>query len=446
MSSKTVESRSWFEQLLQHEAPVTNEPAVVDEERLAARAAVQELPLPGRRQELWRYSSVSEIFEQSFEPATEDLDVELMAESGDWLLPDTQAYRLLFVNGRFAPALSNVQELPEGVRLGSLRTALHADAQSLAIWFGQAAKHDTHIFTALNTALMHDGLFIHLAAETKLDRPIEVMHLNLAPEKPLLIQPRNLVVLERGAQAELTERYRSSGDSHYFHNGVSEIVLEEGAELEHYRLQMESNKAYHLHQGFLAQGANSRYRNTTLALGGKWSRYDLQVRFKAEGADCETNGLYLVGEHQLTDQHLDVLHDTPHNSGRHNYKGIAYSSGKAVFDGRILVAKDAQKTDAHLSNKNLLLSRRAEVDTKPQLEIYADDVQCSHGTTVGQLDPQQRFYLQSRGLDADTARKMLCIGFASEVLESIKREAIRDYTLSRMQGALDNVIEKLNEQ
>jgi Fe-S cluster assembly protein SufD len=445
MSSAT-ESRLWFEQLLQQAEGDSDAPGTLAQARQQARQAVHELPIPGRRQEAWRYTSVGEVLAQQFAPASPDLDLELTAEVNDWLLPQTETYRLLFINGHFAPALSNGANLPEGVTLGSLRTALHLDPQTLTIWFGQTANHSQHIFTALNTALMNDGLFIHLRRDVALDRPIEVMHLNLAPEQPLLIQPRNLIVLEAGAKAELIERYRSCGESVYFHNGVSELLLEQGAELAHTRLQEESRQAYHLHESFLAQGADSRYRHNSVSLGGKWSRHDLQARFQAQGADCETHGLYLVGDRQLADQHLDILHNKPRNASRHTYKGIAYGNGKAVFDGRILVDRDAQKTDAHLNNKNLLLSRRAEVDTKPQLEIYADDVQCSHGTSVGQLEPQQLFYLRSRGIDTVNAMKMLCIGFAGEVLESIDNETIRQHAEQGMQAILDHVLDKISEQ
>jgi Fe-S cluster assembly protein SufD len=223
-------------------------------------------------------------------------------------------------------------------------------------------------------------------------------------------------------------------------------LLEDNAALTHYRLQQESPRAYHMHQSFLAQAAHSQYRCTSLAMGGKWARHDLQVRFQAEGADCETNGLYLVGDRQLSDQHLDVMHSSPHNSSRHNYKGILHGAGRAVFDGRILVERNAQKTDAHLSNKNLLLTRNAEVDTKPQLEIYADDVKCSHGTTVGQLEPEQLFYLRSRGIDSSTAIKMLCLGFAGEILETIEQQPVREHTERILHGLLDNVSDKLGAQ
>ena len=446
MKSAT-DSRQWFTQFLQQGegATAAEQHAWLNQARDTARSAMQSLPLPGKKQEAWRYTSIEEILAHEFEPVSADFDALQTEDVDNWLLPETKAYRLVFANGRFVPALRNFDDLPEGVTIGSLRYALSHDPVSLAIWFGQTANHTEHIFTALNTALINDGLFVHIKRDVILERPIEVVHLNLGLDKPQLIQPRNLLVLESGAKAQLIERYESSGESVYFYNAVSEITLEENAILQHYRLQQESRKAYHLQQSFLAQAAHSQYRSTYLALGGKWARHNLDVSFQAEGAECETNGLYLVGDKQLSDQHLDVKHSRPRNASRHNYKGILHGSGRAVFDGRILVDRDAQQTDAHLSNKNLLLSRNAEIDTKPQLEIYADDVKCSHGTTVGQLEPEQLFYMRSRGIDTITAMKMLCLGFAGEILDRIELSPLRDHTEKQIQSLLAQATDKLGD-
>ena len=443
-----TDSRQWFTHLLQQadSTAATETHAWLNRAKDDARSALQTLPLPEKKHEDWRYTSIEGLLQHEFEPVSADFDALQTEDIDNWLLPDTEAYRIVFANGRFVPALRNFDQLPAGVTIGSLRYALTHEPKSLAIWFGQTANHAEQIFTALNTALINDGLFVHIQHDITLERPIEVVHLNLGLDTPQLIQPRNLLVLEHGANAKLIERYESSGESVYFHNAVSEILLEDNAALTHYRLQQESPQAYHLHQSFLAQAANSQYRSTSLALGGKWARHDLEVRFQAQGADCETSGLYLVGDKQLSDQHLDVKHSHPHNASRHNYKGILHGSGRAVFDGRILVDKAAQKTDAHLSNKNLLLSRNAEVDTKPQLEIYADDVKCSHGTTVGQLEPEQLYYLRSRGIDTFTAMKMLCLGYAAEILDTIELPPVRKHAEQQLHELLDNIAAKLGEQ
>ena len=441
-----TDSRQWFTNLLQQgdNSAATEAHAWMKQAHEDASSALHTLPLPNKKQEAWRYTSIEGLLEHEFEPVSTDFDALQIEDIDNWLLPDTDAYRLVFANGRCVPALRNFDQLPEGVTIGSLRHALSHDPKSLAIWFGQTANHNEHIFTALNTALINDGVFIHLQRNVVLDRPIEIMHLNLGLDKPQLIQPRNLLVLERGANAQLIERYESTGESVYFYNAVSEILLEDNAVLTHYRLQQESLLAYHLHQSFLAQAAHSQYRSSYLALGGKWARHDLDVRFQAQGAECDTSGLYLVGDKQLSDQHLDIQHNLPHNASRHTYKGILYGNGRAVFDGRILVEKDAQQTDAHLSNKNLLLSRNAEVDTKPQLEIYADDVKCSHGTTVGQLEPEQLFYLRSRGIDTATAMKMLCLGFAGEILDGIEQAPLRKYAEQQIQTLLAKATDNMD--
>jgi Fe-S cluster assembly protein SufD len=256
-------------------------------------------------------------------------------------------------------------------------------------------------------------------------------------DEPRVAQPRNLVVLEAGACASLVERYVSMGDSLYCTNSVLEISVGRGAVLEHSRVQMESPNAFHITGLYLNQDQGSRYKGVNVGLGGAWARNDLVVRFSGQGADCSLQGLYLAGDKQVSDYHLDVDHAVPHCTSRENFKGVLYGKGRAVFDGRIHVAVDAQKTDAELSNKNLLLSRNAEVDTKPQLEIFADDVKCSHGTTVGQIEPEMLFYLRSRGIKASVARRMLCLGFAKEIIDGLGSGPLRDHVMEQVGRRLE---------
>jgi Fe-S cluster assembly protein SufD len=251
-------------------------------------------------------------------------------------------------------------------------------------------------------------------------------------DEPRLAQPRHLVDLGEGASATLIERYVSLGESLYCTNSVLELSLGDRASLSHYRVQEESPSAFHLAGVYLSQAAASRYHGVNVGLGAAWSRTDLVAGFVGEGAECILDGLYLAGDGQTMDFHLDVRHEIPGCTSREGFKGILYGKGRAVFDGRITVARDAQKTDAQLSNRNLLLSRGAEVDTKPQLEILADDVKCSHGTTVGQLDPGSLFYLRSRGIPLPQARRMLCVGFAEEVLDALAPELLRDFVSARV--------------
>jgi Fe-S cluster assembly protein SufD len=255
-----------------------------------------------------------------------------------------------------------------------------------------------------------------------------------------MAQSRSLLLLEAGAQATLIERFASRDAASYFNNCLSEIILQDDAELEHIRLQDESPAAFHLHSLFINQHERSRYRNTGFALGSAWSRCELNIEFTGAAAVAELDGLYVTGDQQLTDTHIDIRHSVPGCQSQTNYKGLLHGKGRAVFDGRIEVKSHAGKSDAHLHNANLLLSRNAEVDTKPQLEIHADDVKCSHGTTVGQLDPAQLFYLRSRGIDVAEARRLLCLGFAGEVIDRCRftalREHVREAVAARMSQAV----------
>jgi len=440
ISSK--QQHSWFQQLIEQgsaDLPGMNIPWL-DQARAQARQAVTGLPALDRRQEAWRYTRLDGLIEHRFLPPTDNLINLHSIDLQQWLLPDLRSHRLVFVNGRYAPGLSQVQGLPPGVYAGSLRAALTTDPERLASWFGHTARATEHLFSALNSALVNDGVFIHLPPNVELEQPIEIVWLHADLDHPATTQPRSLVVLETGARATLIERFISASPSLYFNNGLSELVVGEKASLTHYRVQDESRNAFHMHSLYLSQQGGSHYRGSSLAFGGAWARTDYKVRFHQPGADCNLSGLYSAGDRQLTDFHIDIEHGVPGCSSQSHFKGILYGKGRAVFDGRILVDRQAQQTDAHLTNDNLMLTRDAEVDTKPQLEIYADDVKCSHGTTVGQLDPQQLFYLRSRGIDAETAKRMLCGGFASELIDAIGLAPLRQHATERLLQTLDSAL------
>jgi Fe-S cluster assembly protein SufD len=443
--SETREPRDWFRDIVDkgQQQLSFNNISWLDQLRRNASQQLDDLAIPNRKQEIWRYSGMDKLFKDSFVPVEEDFTAIQKLDIEDYLLKDFDSYRLVIANGRCIPALSNVYELPEGVKLGSLRASLTTDPELMSAWFGHTAEHHQHVFTALNTALINDGVFVHIDAGVQLDKPIEVIYVSLSLDEPAMIQPRNLYVLEEGASATLIERYLSTGESRYFNNNLSELVLGEQAKLQHYRVQEESRQAYHLGSIFLSQKAASVYNSTSIAMGGAWARTDFNVDFREEGAECHLNGLYTVGDGQLQDFHLNVRHSVPNCASTENFKGILYGQGRAVFDGLIYVDKDAQGTDAHLSNANLMLTRKAEVDTKPQLEIYADDVKCSHGTTVGQLEPLQVYYLRSRGIDEITAHKMLCMGFAGEVVHNIEIDSLKNYLNSTIQNTLEPITQEM---
>ena len=426
--------KSWARSLLEAAAPSAGAPWLEALQRKASEL-LDQLPPVNRKQEAWRYTNVEPLLKEQFQPVV-SRPADYQGETPEAITP----HRLVFVDGWFMPQLSDVALLPQEVTAGSLAEAIAAGDERVKNRLGSVAEPDAHLFTALNTALVNDGLFLHLPAGVKLEAPVELFWLNSADgTTPRLAQPRNLVILEPGAEAVLIEHHLPGAGSHYLHNSVSEIVLDPGARLAHYRIQDESEQAWHFSRLALDQGSDSNYHGLTLAFGGRLGRTEYETRFTAEGAGCVLRGLYTVGDDQLQDFHLDVRHDVPRCNSREQFKGLLYGKGRAVFDGRILVAQDAQKSDAELTNDNLLLTRNAEVDTKPQLEIYADDVKASHGTTVGQLEPEQIFYLRARGIPHQRAVHLLCEGFAAEIIEHVTVEALRDQALARLRKTLSQL-------
>jgi len=398
----------------------------LETKRAAARSQVRDQGIPTTKQEAWRYTSVKRLMEQGFVPADEPITALEPEDIEEVLIPGVVSHRVVLVNGRFLPGLSELGELPPGVRIGGLQQILKSDPDALRDRVNGVAGDDQSLFAALNTAGMDDGLVILLDRGAVLTQPVELIHLSVGMDEPRVAQPRHIVSLDDGAQATLIERYLSLGESLYCTNSVLEISVGRDGVLKHHRIQEESPYAFHITGLYLSLGQGSRYAGVNVGLGGAWARTDCRVRFAGEHAECDLQGLYLAGDRQLLDYHLDVDHRLPQCTSRENFKGILYGKGRAVFDGRVYVAKDAQKTDAAMSNRNLLLSDGAEVDTKPQLEINADDVKCSHGTTVGQLEPEMLFYLRSRGINAPLARRMLCLGFAGEILDVLEPEPLRE--------------------
>jgi Fe-S cluster assembly protein SufD len=437
MIAQTTE-RQWLENIIERNARLIKETDLewLNQTHAQANDAIGKLPMPNRKQEAWRYTNLDSLFAQQYFYQDEPITALGVDDIEQWIYPASDSYRLVFANGRCVPALSNIQSLPETIKIGSLRAMLSTDGKLVTKWLEQNAWRSPDVFTELNRALFNDGLFVQVADNVVLDMPIEVVHVNFSVDRNALVQTHSLLVLGAGTSVKLVERFISTGDSTYFSNGTSEVFLGEHARLHHVRLQEESANAHHLSRVAVRQDTASEYSGFNVATGGAWSRTDIQVNFSGPHAVCDLDGIYTVGEKQYTDFHLDIEHAQPHCRSRQDFRGIVYGKGKAVFDGRILVAKDAQKTDAQLTNKNLLLARDAEIDTKPQLEIYADDVKCGHGTTVGKLDPNQLFYLRSRGIPEATAKKMLCLGFAEQLLAKVQDENLHGFIQTQLAEVL----------
>lgn len=415
------------------------------EARQTALARFAELGLPTTRQEDWKYTSVAPIEKRAFQlrPTREEGLSSEWAERLEALgLPG--CHRLVFVNGRHVSALSDVTGLPAGVHVGSLAQALTVTPETVEgvpaefpdSFLAPGGEASGNGFTALNAACWRDGACIDLAPGIVVEEPIQLLF--ITTEADLATFPRNLIRVAPGAQATVIEHHAGVEESAYLTDVLTTIQLGEGARLTHAKLQQEGERSFHIANTRVEQAAGSQFTSHSFALGGQLSRYELTTRFDAEDCVADLIGLYLGRGRQHLDHHTRVDHAKPRGTSREFYQGVLDGAARAVFNGKVVVHADAQQSDARQVNRNLLLSREAEVDTKPQLEIFADDVKCSHGATVGQLDPAQIHYLRSRGLDEAEARALLIYAFAGAVLDRVAVPSLR----ARLAGLL---LERLPE-
>ena len=395
--------------------------------RKAGLSRFAELGFPSLQHEDWRFTNVAPIAKLPFKPVGE--------YSRDGLTPQTldrftfaglKSNRLVFVNGHYSPELSAILPQSHGIKLENLAAALLTGAGSLEQHLARGARGADNAFAALNTAFFRDGAFIQVPAGQAVPEPVHLLFIATTKEAGASAHPRNLIIAEKGSRLTLLESFVSTVDAPYFTNAVTEMRIDEGAVVEHCKFQDESPEAYHLAtlHAHLDRGCN--FISHSIATGARLSRNTINTVLAGEGVECVLNGLYLTKGDQLADHHMIVEHAKPHCNSHEYYNGILADRSKGVFHGRILVRQDAQKTDAKQTNKNLLLSENATIDTKPQLEIYADDVKCTHGATVGQLNEESIFYLRTRGLGAETARRMLIHAFAGEIIDRIRSEPVRE--------------------
>ena len=396
--------------------------------RLSAITRFEELGFPTTKNEDWHFTSVSPIAEREFEPlvgrgvatGVSRADLAPFTFGGDdW-------HTLVFLNGRVSAALSGAATLPDGVSVMPIARAYDELPLLLEQHLGRIASIDAHTFTALNTAFIHDGAVVHVSKDVEVAKPIHLLFLSDEGARNGVAQPRNLIVLDRFAKATVIESYAGiRGATEYFTNAVTEAVLADGATLTHLKLQRESEQAYHVGTFDVRQGRDSHLVSFSFAIGGALSRTNVYTELRGAGCGATLNGLYLGDGTQHIDHQTRIEHVEPNCYSRELYKGILDDRGKGVFNGKIFVREDAQKTDAKQTNQVLLLSDDATIDTKPQLEIFADDVKCTHGATVGRLDETALFYMQSRGVNARTARELLTYAFAADVLETIELAEVK---------------------
>ncbi len=408
--------------------------------RERAGRAFELLDFPTTRDEEWKYTNVAPIlkvqYREGFDPGVERLSAETILP---FTFAESRHSRIVFVNGRFSRELSDLTALPGDDRIvaGNLADVPGEHANITRGHLATYADYHDVVFTALNTAHIGDGAFVYVPKGRVVETPIHLLFVSTAKE-PVVSHPRALIVADNGAVATVIESYVALDEDVYFTNAVTEVAAKEDSTLTHYRLQEESERAFHIATTQVYQERKSNYTSCAVSLGAAIARHDLNVELIDEHVETTIDGLYVVTGSQRSDNHTTIDHQRPHSVSHQLYKGILDGRSRAVFNGKVFVREGALLTDARQLNKNLLLSTDATVNTKPQLEIFADDVKCSHGATVGQLEDEELFYLASRGLAPERARALLTYGFAEDVISKIKLKSVREQ-LDRM------VLDKLHQ-
>ena len=407
----------------------------LEQHRAKGRDRFETIGLPTQRHEDWKYTDVRPITRHEYRLAGFDEPVQAPNIPA---VDDLDAIRLVVIDGRVRTELSTLEALPPGVHLRALADAIEEAPDSVRPWLGAALPADSHGFAALNDAFVNDGACLRVDDGVVVEQPVEIVFMVGAADQAPLVQPRNLLVVGKGAEINIIERYVAATDTGpYLNNVITELFLDERANVELTRLQEEGERAGHVGGLFVRQRASSVCRLNTVSLDGMMIRNDLRAFLDEPGAECRLRGLALGGGRQHIDNHTVVEHRVERCTSREFYKAVLDDRARSVFHGRIIVHVDAQKTDSEQQNENLLLSRDAEVDTKPQLEIYADDVKCSHGATVGQLDEDAVYYLRTRGVDEASARALLTVAFADAAIEGVSDDALRAHIDRRIRQKLE---------
>ncbi len=392
--------------------------------RREAFTRFSETGFPSTREEEWRYTNVSALEKKQFQPI---IKAELINENllKPYYLDD--AWIVVFIDGHFSKHYSRLDNLDTGIELDSIADILNSQAEKLEPYLGQAVSNKEHNFISFNTAWFNDGIFLKLASKQVLTKPIQVVHFVSTPD--CLATTRHIMVMGEHSQAQIIETF--IGENSYLTTAVNEVFLAENSDLTLTKLQSESTKAYHFGGTYIKQQPHSHFKHHNFSFGALLARNEVHTDL-GTAAECSLNGLYLGTKRQHIDNHTRINHNKPQGISREFYKGILDDRARGVFQGRVVVVEDAQKTDSEMNNRNLLLSNHAEVDTKPQLEIYADDVKCAHGVTIGQLDEKSIFYLQSRGIDVEAAKNILTLAFANEMVEKVSLKSLKELLRSQL--------------
>ena len=426
ITATTEQLGNYLEIFGELEKRTARQPAWLRSLRQDAFARFCQAGFPTTKDEDWRFTNVSAISRESFHLALEARRRLTIADLQLFNIPGS-ACCLVFVNGRFAPELSKVDSLPSGVKAGSLAHEIANNPKVLESHLGRYVDFKRDAFAALNTAFIEDGAYVYLPRRAELAAPIHLLYISANEGTPAMAHPHTLIVAEDESQAAIVEDYVSIGTGVFFSNVVTELVAGENAVLSHYLIEREDLQACNVSTLRLQQARSANVSSHSVLLGGVLVRNNVHPVLAGEGGECLINGLFIGNGRQHMDNYMLVEHASPHCSSRQFYNGILDGSAHGVFHGRIIVHKDAQKTDAKQTNRNLLLSDNAQIDTKPQLEIYADDVKCTHGATIGQIEENALFYMRSRGIDERSARRLLLFAFANESLDRMKSNLVREY-------------------
>jgi Fe-S cluster assembly protein SufD len=400
--------------------------------RQAAFSRFAELGIPTRHHEEYRFTNVAPVFEPQYSTASGENITAKQLQSVPF--GDLPGLRIVFVNGVFAPELSRLEGLSNGVQVGNLQQ--FNGSGLLENHLARYAGMENQPFVALNTAFLNDGAFVAVSRNSVIKEPIQLLFVSAANENAVISHPRTLILAGENSQVSLIETYIGIGDGVAFSNSVTEIVLEQNAGVDLTRITQENERSFHFGAMQVELGRDSRFNSQNVTLGGAIVRHDHSAAMQAEGAECTLDGMYFAGGQQLIDNHTTIDHALPHCNSHELYKGILDGKARGVFNGKIFVRQDAQKTDAKQTNQTLILSPDATINTKPQLEIFADDVRCTHGATIGQLSETQLFYLRSRGIGKEAARSLLTYAFAAELVERVKSDAVRAEILGGLRRLL----------
>ena len=425
----TTAKASWYAAEYSNIAPILCGQSLLwlEEQRLKALSQFSEQGFPSSHEEEWRYTNVSAIEKKLFSP-TINKTINLVDIEWLKLYQLQEAWSVVLVDGHFSAELSSLEDLPVDVLVMGMADALQKLPETLENYINQSVNIDENSFIAFNTAWFTDGLFVSVNAKRILEKPIQVLH--VATQQDVLAATRTVIILDKMAEASIIETYVGY-DNAYLSSTVTEVFVGQNAHLTLYKMQCESEKAYHFGGIYVKQDRDAHFTHHNFAFGALLARSDIHTDLD-HASECELNGLYLGVKRQHIDSHTRINHIKPHGISRELYKGVLDDRARGVFQGRVIVAKDAQQTDSQMNNRNLLLSDDAEADSKPQLEIYADDVKCGHGVTVGQLDEKSIFYLQSRCIDEEVARNILTFAFANEMVDRIKIKVLHEMILEQV--------------